>query len=117
MTITSQNVCTEPSLHHQILNHPNCLMIMYSVHVREEKGEVKGEYEGICKEEEVNVDYGGMVQPSQQHVTPCVKVVEWGLGTRGLRMVAAFSAGIPVKVTQEAGLVPRYRRTDNGTPF
>ena len=29
-----------------------------------------------------NADYGGMVQPSQQHVAPCVKVVEWGLGTR-----------------------------------
>ena len=38
-------------------------------------------------EEERNVDYGGMVQPSQQHVAPCVKGVEWGLGTRGLRIV------------------------------
>ena len=26
-----------------------------------------------------NADYGGMVQPSQQLVTPCVKEVEWGL--------------------------------------
>ena len=33
-----------------------------------------------------NADYGGMVQPNQQHVAPCVKVVEWGFDTRGLRM-------------------------------
>ena len=37
-------------------------------------------------------DYGGMVQPSQQHVAPCVKGVEQGLGTKGLRIVAAFWA-------------------------
>ena len=37
-----------------------------------------------------------MVQPSQQHVVSRVKVVEWGFGLRGLRMVAAFWAGIPV---------------------
>ena len=24
------------------------------------------------------------VQPNQQHVAPCVKWLEWGLGTRGL---------------------------------
>ena len=34
-------------------------------------------------EEEGNADYGGIVQPSQHHVAPCVKGVEWGLGTRG----------------------------------
>ena len=28
----------------------------------------------------------GMVQPSQQHIAPCVEL----LGTRGLRMMAAF---------------------------
>ena len=44
-------------------------------------------------------DYWGMVQPSQQHVATCVKVVECGLGTRGLEMVAAFWPGIPVEVT------------------
>ena len=38
----------------------------------------------------------GIVQPSQQHVVPCVKGVEWGLGTRGLRIVAAFWASILV---------------------
>ena len=32
-----------------------------------ERGEVKGEYGGVCGEEEGNADYGGMVQPSQQH--------------------------------------------------
>ena len=46
-----------------------------------------------------------MVQPSRQHVAPCVKVVEWRLGTRGLGMLAAFWAAIPVEVTQEATLV------------
>ena len=34
---------------------------------------VKGEYGGICTEAEGNADYGGTVQPSQQHVTPYVK--------------------------------------------
>ena len=45
---------------------------------------MKGEYGGVCGEKEGNADYGGMVQPSQQHVAPCVKVVEWGFGIRGL---------------------------------
>ena len=37
---------------------------------------MKGEYGRVCgKEEEGNADYGEMVQPSQQHVAPCVKVV------------------------------------------
>ena len=61
---------------------------------------MRGEEEGIA-------DYEGMMQPSQQHVAPCVKVVEWGFGTRGLRMLAAFWVGIPLEVTQEAGVVPR----------
>ena len=40
------------------------------------KGEKeRGEYRGICGEEG-NADYGGMVQPYQQHVAPCVKGVE-----------------------------------------
>ena len=56
-------------------------------------------------------------KPSQQHVAPCVKGVKWGLGTRGLRMVAAFMAGIPVEVIQEADVVPRCRRAAIGTPF
>ena len=45
----------------------------------------------------------GMVQPSQQHVAPCVKGIEWGLGTRGLRMVAAYWAGMPVEVVKTGG--------------
>ena len=49
-----------------------------------------------------------MVQPSQQDVALCVKEVEWGMGTTGLRMVTAFSAGILVEVTQETDVVPRY---------
>ena len=36
-------------------------------------GEVKGEYGRIRGEqEEGNAGYGGMVQPSQQQVAPCV---------------------------------------------
>ena len=62
----------------------------------DKRGEVKGQYGRIWGEEEGNADYGGMVQPSQQHVAPCVTGIEWGLGTRGLRIVAAFGAGIPV---------------------
>ena len=50
------------------------------------------------------------MQPSQQHVAPCVKGVEWGSGRRGLRKVGGFWPGIPAEVTQETGLVPRYRR-------
>ena len=38
-----------------------------------------------------NADYGGMVQPSQQHIAPCVKGVEWGL-LRGLRMAIYFQS-------------------------
>ena len=38
----------------------------------------------------------GMVQPRQQHVAPCVKGVGGGLGMRGERILAAFSASIPV---------------------
>ena len=57
---------------------------------KKERGEVKGEYGGVCGEEEGNADYGGMVQPSQQHVAPCVKLVKWGFGTRGLGMLTAF---------------------------
>ena len=54
-----------------------------------EYGGIRGENGGFRQEEEGNADYGGMVQPSQQHVAQCVKVVEWGLGRRGsLRMLA-----------------------------
>ena len=53
--------------------------------VGKEKGEVKREYGGNWEKEE-NADYGGIVQPSEQHVKPRVKVVQWRLGTRGLRI-------------------------------
>ena len=33
----------------------------------------------------------GIVQPSKQHVAPYVKVVEWGFGMRGLRMLLVTS--------------------------
>ena len=51
---------------------------------------MNGEYGRISREEERNVEYMGIVHPSQQHVAPCVKEIEWGLGTRGFRMLAAF---------------------------
>ena len=57
------------------------------------------------------------MQPSQQHFTPCVEGVEWGLDTRGLRMLAVFWAGNAVEVTQEDGIVTCCRRTAIGTPF
>ena len=46
---------------------------------------MNGEYGGNWEEEDGNADYGGMVQPSQQHVAPCVKVVESGFGRKGRR--------------------------------
>ena len=46
------------------------------------------------------------MQPIQQHVAPCVKGAERGFGTRSLRILAAFWAGIPVEDTQDAGVVP-----------
>ena len=54
-------------------------MMIFALNSREhkgnkEKGEVKGEYGGVCGEEEGNADYGGMVQSSRQHVAPCVKL-------------------------------------------
>ena len=69
------------------------------------------------EEEEGSADCGGMVQPSQQYVPSYVKGVEWGLGTRGLRMVAAFWAGIPVEFTEEAGVVLRFRHAAIVSPF
>ena len=57
------------------------------------------------------------MQPSQQQVVPCVKGVEWGLGTRGLRMVVAFWAGFQVEFTQKASVVLRCRRATIGSPF
>ena len=35
----------------------------------------EGEVLKNLREEEGNADYGGMVQPSQQHVAPCVEGV------------------------------------------
>ena len=45
------------------------------------------------------------MQHSQQRVAPCVEGVKGELGTRALRMVAAFWAGILVENTQETGVV------------
>ena len=41
----------------------------------------KGEYGRILEQEEEKADYRGMVQLSELHVAPCVKGVEWVLGT------------------------------------
>ena len=41
-------------------------------------GEVKGKYGKIGRAEEGNADHGRMVELSQQHVAPRVKVVESG---------------------------------------
>ena len=41
----------------------------------------------------------------------------WGLDTKGLRIVAAFWVGVPVEVTQDAGVVPHCRCAVIGTPF
>ena len=41
---------------------------------KKEMGEAKEECRGACGEEEGNADYGGMLQLSQQHVAPSVKV-------------------------------------------
>ena len=57
------------------------------------------------------------MQPSQQHVVLCVKGVELGLDTRGLRMLVSFWAGILVEVTQQTGVVPCRRRALIGTHF
>ena len=40
-----------------------------------------------------------LFQLSQQHIAPCVKGGEWRFGTRPLRILAAFWAGISVSST------------------
>ena len=55
-----------------------------------ERGEVKGEYGRIWGEEKGNSDYGGWCNPVSNMLHQCVEGVEWGLGTRGLRIVAAY---------------------------
>ena len=35
---------------------------------KKERGEVKRKYEGVCDDMERNADYGGMMQPSHEHV-------------------------------------------------
>ena len=64
---------------------------------KKERGEVKGDYGGVCGEEEGNADYGGVVQPSQQHVAPWVKLFKWEFATRGLGMLVTNS-GIQLDV-------------------
>ena len=39
-------------------------------------GKEREEVKGSMEEFEENADYGGTVQPSQQHVAPCVEVVQ-----------------------------------------
>ena len=57
---------------------------IFQKHKGEKKsGEAKDECGGIWGEEQENADHGIVVQPNQQHVAPCLNVVEWGFGTRG----------------------------------
>ena len=60
------------------------MVIMIACNSRARKGgkkreEEKGHYGRICGGAAGKADYGEMVQPSQQHVAPCVKGIEWGL--------------------------------------
>ena len=80
-----------------------------------ERGKVKGECGRIWgEEEEGNADYGGMVQPSQEHVAPCVKRIEWRL-----IVLERFETGASVLgrypgsrgYTGGWRIVPRRRRT------
>ena len=52
--------------------------MMIIAHNSRARKEVKREYGRISGDEEENAGYGGMVQPSQQHAAPCVKLVKWG---------------------------------------
>ena len=47
---------------------------------------MKGQPESLLFMEELK-QKRGMIQPSQQYLAPYIKVVEWGLGTRGLRVL------------------------------
>ena len=72
-----------------------------------EKGELKGGYGGIWRKEEGNADYGGMVRPSQQHVAPYVKRGWVRIRHKLFICFATFWTGIPLEVTQEAGVASR----------
>ena len=96
------------------------MMIAPNFRVRKggkERGEVKGEYERIFRGggRECWLRRNGATQSAT--CASCVKEVKWGFGSKGLRIVAAFWAGIPVEVTQEAGIVPSCRRAAIGTRF
>ena len=64
---------------------------------------MKGAYGGMGWEEEGDADYGEWCNPVSNMSHHMKKGVKWGLGTRGLRIVAAFWTGIPVKVHRRAG--------------
>ena len=74
---------------------------------QKERGEVKGKYmeqfEGSRRRGIPTTGEYGAVQ-SATFYSMC-KTIGWGMGTRGLRMVATFWAGISVEVTQEAGVI------------
>ena len=55
------------------------------------KGGVKGKCGGIWGRRVLTT--GGMEQPSQEHVAPCVEGVEWGLGTKGVPEVPVSREG------------------------
>ena len=93
-------------------------IMIYTLHILlydmklwgKERLEVKGEYGGIWEEEEGNSDYWGMVQPSQQHVAPCVKGIGHDRFENGGRVLGRhLGRGYTV--------VPRCWRAAIGTPF
>ena len=74
------------------------MMITPNFHACKEekkKREVKGEYRRIWGEEEGDADYSGMVRPSLQDAGRTTwktrGLVGRGLGTEGLRILAAFA--------------------------
>ena len=54
------------------------------------------EYDGR-REEKGSADYGGMGQPSQQHVTSCVKWVGCGIGHERFENSGSVLGGHPGK--------------------
>ena len=51
------------------------VVVVIALNSHAHKGE-RGVWRNL-RGEEVNADYEAMMQPSQQHITSCVKVIEW----------------------------------------
>ena len=88
------------------------------------RGKERGEYEeleGMRRRRGILTtgEWSAIVSQLQSAIccTMCKRGFEWGLGTRGLRMVAAFWPGIPVEVTQEIDVEPAVDAIPSGDPF